>query len=230
MSDSLSTGCDSLNTLLNGGVDRGAVTELYGSPGTGKTNIALNTTVETAAHGEDVVYIDTEGVSDARLTTLMDAHPVDGDSIAENIYRKDAMNFEEQRKAVKAVDGISDNLGLVVLDSATGFYRLKRTRDESEAETLRELADQIVYLLGIARRSDAAVIFTNQVYADIEEDASGVSPLGGNTLNHWPSTILYIEDTTGARQVHLEKHRAKETGMSKAFTITDSGLRGTPTP
>ncbi|PSQ45443.1 DNA repair protein RadB, partial [Halobacteriales archaeon SW_6_65_15] len=59
----ISTGCDALDDLLGGGIERGTVTQVYGAPGAGKTNVALSTAVEVAASGGTAVYIDTEGLS-----------------------------------------------------------------------------------------------------------------------------------------------------------------------
>ncbi|MFB6254834.1 MAG: ATPase domain-containing protein, partial [Halobacteriaceae archaeon] len=59
----ISTGCKPLDSLLGGGIERGTVTQIYGPPASGKTNIALNTAIETAVEDGTAVYIDSEGVS-----------------------------------------------------------------------------------------------------------------------------------------------------------------------
>ncbi|MFB6088008.1 MAG: DNA repair protein RadB, partial [Haloarculaceae archaeon] len=42
MSERISTGCDAIDELLGGGFERGAVTQVYGPPAAGKTNLALS--------------------------------------------------------------------------------------------------------------------------------------------------------------------------------------------
>ena len=61
--DAISTGCEPVDELLGGGFERGTVTQVYGPPAAGKTNLALSGAVEAAAAGGTAVYIDTEGVS-----------------------------------------------------------------------------------------------------------------------------------------------------------------------
>jgi DNA repair protein RadB len=99
---------------------------------------------------------------------------------------------------------------LIVLDSATGFYRLERTQ-QAEGEALRAVARQITHLLSLARKHDLAVAFTNQVYTDPESE--GISALGGHTLDHWSSAILRLDRFRGGnRRATLEKHRSREAG------------------
>ena len=51
MSERISTGCAPLDELLGGGIERGTVTQLYGPPAAGKTNVALSAAVQVAADG-----------------------------------------------------------------------------------------------------------------------------------------------------------------------------------
>ena len=57
------TGCNSLDSLLRGGVEAGAVTELFGEGGSGKTNLCLQLARNVALDDKKVIYVDTEGVS-----------------------------------------------------------------------------------------------------------------------------------------------------------------------
>lgn len=50
-----------IDNLLNGGVEKGTITQIFGPPGSGKSNIALVLAVNVAKQGKKVVYVDTEG-------------------------------------------------------------------------------------------------------------------------------------------------------------------------
>ncbi len=54
----LSTGVNSIDTLLGGGFGRGVITQVYGSFATGKTTLAMQTGLLS---GGKVAYVDTEG-------------------------------------------------------------------------------------------------------------------------------------------------------------------------
>ncbi|WP_049927374.1 AAA family ATPase [Halopiger goleimassiliensis] len=247
--EAIPTGCRAVDELLGGGFERGTVTQVYGPPAAGKTNLALSAAVETAAAGGTTVYIDTEGVSVDRFEQLLsartdaDAPPralvdaaksgdlddepfeagSDVETLASRIVVEDALDFEEQAEAVRDVEAFAERADLVVLDSATGFYRLERTGDGDEGEALRRVARQVTHLLSLARKHDLAVVLTNQVFSDPESDRTRA--LGGNTLEHWTGVVLRLERFRGGnRRATLEKHRSKPAGESAQFRITETGL------
>jgi DNA repair protein RadB len=226
------TGCDPLDELLGGGFDRGTVSQVYGPPAAGKTNVALTAAVEAAASGGRALYVDTEGLSldrfeqlaEARLEAGADAE--DLDDLAARVIVTEATDFDEQREAVRDVEEFVDEIDLAVVDSLTGFYRLERAADAMEGDALRAVGDQVTHLLSLARKHDLAVVVTNQVFADPDSDR--VRPLGGNTLEHWTGVVLRVDRFRGGnRRATLEKHRSKAAGDSVTFRIVDEGLAGT---
>ncbi|MDS0220970.1 DNA repair and recombination protein RadB [Haloarcula sp. S1AR25-5A] len=232
MSEYVPTGCDAIDDLLGGGLERGAVTQVYGPPAAGKTNLALSAVMEVAAAGDAALYIDTEGLSAARMEQVASgrargtAQTVD--DLAGRLIITEALDYDEQTEAVQDAAEFAAEVELIVLDSATGFYRLRRD-DEDGGETLRDVARQITHLLSLARKHDIAVLFTNQVFTDPDSDRS--TALGGHTLNHWSGAIVRLDRFRGGnRRATLEKHRAKPAGDTAQFRITDSGLMGDDTP
>lgn len=225
MSEPISTGCTSIDELLGGGFEREAVTQLYGPPASGKTNLALSSSVDVAAGGDTALYIDTEGLSVDRFEQFAAAHDdATVEEIASRVIITEAMDFDEQTEAVRDAADLASQVSLIVLDSATGFYRLER-HDEDEGENLRRVAKQVTHLLSLARRHDLAVVITNQVYADPESESSRPRPLGGHTLTHWCGIIVRLERfRAGNRRATLEKHRSKAAGETGQFRITGGGL------
>ncbi|WP_018259068.1 DNA repair and recombination protein RadB [Halomicrobium katesii] len=228
MSEYVSTGCAEIDDLLGGGFERGAVTQIYGPPAAGKTNLALSGAVEVAAAGDSALYIDTEGLSADRMEQIAGARASETDetlaALAERIVVSEALDFEDQEVAVQDAAELASQVELIVLDSATGFYRLERD-DGDGGEALRDVARQITHLLSLARKHDLAVAVTNQVFAD--PDSDGTRALGGHTLNHWSGAILRLDRFRGGnRRATLEKHRAKAAGDTVQFRITEAGLAG----
>ena len=205
------------------------MTQIYGAPAAGKTNLALNTAVATIAEGGRALYIDTEGLSFERFEQLARTCSDDDDldEIASRFSVSEVHDFEEQEVAIREAAEVAQRTDLIVLDSATGFYRLERV-DESEdtaGDALRRLANQVAHLLGVARRFDLGVVITNQVFTDPEEE--NIRPLGGYTLQHWSGTILRMDRFRGGkRRVVLEKHRSQSAGDSVRVKITSSGITG----
>lgn len=221
----LSLGCAALDDLLDGGVETGTITQLYGAPGSGKTNVALAAAVSVASRGGRVLFIDTEGISPDRLRQLVEGTQGEDDSeaITDRIMIRDVHDFDEQSAAVKDATEVAPDLNLVVVDSATGFYRLERGVDEREGDALRAVTRQVTHLLSIARKHDLAVLVTNQVFTD--PDADRARPLGGHTLAHWSGVVIRLERFRGGnRRATLEKHRSLSAGETASFRIVAEGL------
>ena len=251
MTDAVTTGCSAIDELLGGGFERGTVTQVYGPPAAGKSNLALSAAVAAAIDGGRVLYIDTEGVSADRFRQLIEASlpsasaeaaaPLEEDAtppignedatpsiedVAERVVISEALDFDEQAEAVQDAAEFAPSVELIVLDSATGFYRLERTDDEKGGEALRAVARQTTHLLSLARRYDLAVVLTNQVFTDPDTDR--VRGLGGHTLDHWTGIVLRLDRFRGGnRRATLEKHHAKAAGESVTFRITESGVETT---
>ena len=229
MTDPIPTGCRPVDDLLGGGFERGVVTQLYGPPAAGKTNLALAAAVEVAAEGERALFIDTEGLSIDRFEQMaegrLDRSNADEtvEELASRLVISEAYDFDDQREAVRDAEELAGEIELIVLDSATGFYRLERADDTEGGESLRKVAKQVTHLLSLARRHDLAVVITNQVFTDPDSDRDRA--LGGNTLNHWTGAILRVDRFRGGnRRATLEKHRSKSAGDTATFRIVGDGL------
>lgn len=227
-SEPVSTGCGPLDDLLGGGFERGTVTQVYGQPAAGKTNVVLSAAVQVAVAGGRALYIDTEGLSIDRFRQLVAARTDEEtfEDVASRIVISEAYDFAEQEEAVRDATELAEEVDVVVLDSATGFYRLERSGDTSGGESLRKVARQVTHLLSLARKHDLAVVLTNQVFTD--PDADRTRALGGNTLEHWTGVVLRLDRFRGGnRRATLEKHRSKAAGDSATFRITNEGLAST---
>lgn len=72
----LSTGIDGLDDILDGGLARGFLYLIEGSPGAGKTTLALQFLIEGARHGEKGLYLSL-AESEAELRIVVDSHGFD---------------------------------------------------------------------------------------------------------------------------------------------------------
>ena len=217
----LPIGSTALDSLLEGGLEGGAITLFYGEAGSGKTNICLQVASNVALTGKKVVYIDTEGVSLERLQQIA------GDNYEEvmkNILFFEPHSFDEQEKSVdKAVKLAESSLevGVIVLDSATIHYRL--TRNDEERGIRKSLSPQLAKLLAVARTKDVPIVLTSQVYTDIEKGT--FEPLGGHVLLHNAKAIVRLEKVSaGTRRAVIVKHRHLEEGKRAEFKLTKTGV------
>ncbi len=208
--------------MLGGGFERGCITEIYGEAGSGKTNLCLQTAIRVAKTGSMVVYIDTEGVSLERFRQL------GGDeNIAKNIVFYKVYRLSQQADVIEKVSTLvskKDNFSVVIVDSLTGHYRAERGVGE-DLSSQKSLAWQLSVLSSMARKSNVAVIITNQVYMDTS--TGELKPIGGHTLQHNAKTIIHLRKIgNGFREAILVKHRALPEGLRARFVIDSNEVRG----
>lgn len=220
--DRVSTGCPPLDDLLGGGLERRAITQIYGESASGKSVFCLLATVATLRAGNSVVYIDTEGFSVERFAQIAGER---AESLADRLYLFEPLDFTQQGAMIADAEGLlrrngTAPVGLLVVDSVTALYR---TELGLGRETVRTLSHQMVKLLGLAKKYDIPALITNQIYMDVERDR--VAGLGGTALEHISKTIIRLEKRDSVRRAMLVKHRSRPEGLSFDFLITDDGIR-----
>ena len=117
----------------------------------------------------------------------------------------------------------NDDIGLVILDSATLHYRIESGHHDTERGERKSLTRQITALLRLCRKRKIAVVLTSQVYTDV--DIGVFKPLGGHVLHHNAKTIIRIDKlNNGLREMILMKHRSLAEGKKALFKLTENGL------
>jgi len=219
-------GC-SIDHMMGGGVEKGTLTQFYGPPGSGKTNIALNLTVQTAKNGKKVIYIDTEGgISIERIKQLSGN---DFDDLASRIIVFEPTTFKEQNETLNKIEYLIESkkevIDVIILDSAVALYRLKEGNSQ---QFNRELGMQMALLSKIARKHNVAVIITNHIYSVFDDNGhSSIEPVGGTILKYWSKTMVELEkgDIIGERIAVLKRHRNRPEGLKARFKIVNNGLK-----
>lgn len=217
----------SIDDLLDGGIEKGIITQFYGPPGSGKTNICLNVLVNAVKNGKKAIFIDTEGgISIERLKQIAGNN---FDNISSNVIVFQPSSFQEQEADIKTIESWlasnSNEVELIILDSAVSLYRVT---DMNSSRLNKELGAQIALLSKLANKYDIAVIITNQIYSAFNDDnPSQVSPVGGTILKYWSKVIVELEklEFPGERKATLHRHRTKVEGLSINFKITNYGLK-----
>jgi DNA repair protein RadB len=220
----LPLGCENIDSALRGGIEHGIITEIYGESGSGKTALCLQLS-RNCILGEfgKVAYIDSEGVSIERLKQISGEN---FEKVSREILFFEPLNLDEQEEAldriIKMIMEGEIKIALIILDSATVFYRLTLGSDR-ELSGRRSLSEQIIKLMALARKKKLYVILTSQVYTDIETNE--FLPLGGHILSHNAKTILKLKRYPGnLRSTSIMKHRSIAQIDGLYFRLTDDGL------
>jgi DNA repair protein RadB len=210
----LPTGCKPLDELLRGGIECGAVTQIYGEPGCGKTTLCLQLACNCVIEGKKAVYIDTESVSMERLEQIGGPDLKYSDILFSRPY-----SLDEQEKLVRNAVKVS-GAGIVIVDTINMYHRLKyhEAPDECKAPMLRQLETLSVAAL----QNEFPVIITAQVYQSKEDGQ--VRAFGGKDMAYLAKTILHIERLApGKRRATIIKHRSIHDSQSVEFRLTNKG-------
>lgn len=216
----------SLDALLGGGFEKGVITQIFGPPSSGKSNITLTLAVNVAKNNKKVIYIDTEGgISIDRVKQISGP---DFQRVANNIIVFEPTNFLEQNDNLKAIEvwlrKNHNDVDLLVLDSAVALYRVD---DMKSSKLNKELGKQMGILSKMARKCDIAVVLTNQIYSAFDDEGNNdIRAVGGTILQYWSKVILQLErgDEVNKRVATLKRHRSIPEGKQAIFTITSRGI------
>ena len=180
----------SLDAMLGGGFEKGVITQIFGPPSSGKSNITLTLSVNVAKNNRKVIYIDTEGgISIDRIRQIAGS---EFSNVANNIIVFEPTSFLEQNDTLKSIDAWlrknHNDVDLIILDSAVALYRVD---DMKSSKLNKELGKQMGILSKIARQYDIAVVVTNQIYNAFDEEGNNdIKAVGGTILQYW-SKVTY---------------------------------------
>ncbi len=215
----ITTGSQRLDELFGGGIETGAVTELYGEFRTGKTQIAhqlcVTAQLDRSKGGlrdgdiePKVVYIDTEGTfRPERIIAMAERwkDDIDLDTVLENILHGRAHNSDHQMVLVEKMmkEYIpTENVRLLIVDSLISHFRAEYVGRGTLAARQQKLNQHIHTILRAAEMANLAVIVTNQVQAKPDQFfGDPTAPVGGHIVAHAAQTRVYLRKSKGERRI-----------------------------
>ncbi len=211
--------------ILGGGILEKCLTQIYGPPASGKTNLCIIAAVYVALKEKKIIFIDTEGgFSVERVKQLAKEKTT---LALKNLILIEPTTYQEQKTAIEGIEKmVNEKIGLVVVDSITMLYRLEEA-DSIDKRQERQilLGKQLEILLRISRKFNIPVIITNQVYTDIETNE--ISPVGGEILKYWSKVIVELgrENLNSTnRFAVMKKHKFIKEGEKILFKIVEEGI------
>ena len=188
------TGSQELNRILGGGVETGAITELIGEFGSGKTQICFTLAVtaqqpvEEGGYGGNVCVIDTEGTfMPERIMQIAEERGLDSTKILEGILIARAYNSEHQIILINSLPELVEKSGikLVIMDSMIGHFRGEYIGRGTLAERQQKLGSCLSKLLRVAEAFNISVVLTNQVLSTPDTMYGDPNkPTGGHVMAH----------------------------------------------
>ena len=188
--DAISTGAINLDAVIGvGGVPKGRISEIYGPESSGKTTLCLHVIANAQRDGGIAAFIDAEHALDIQYARKLGID-VDNLLVSQPDTGEQALEIAEVLIRSNAVD-------VIVVDSVAALV----PRAEIEGEMgdshvglqARLMSQALRKLTGAVSRSNAAVIFTNQIREKIGVMfGSPETTSGGRALKFYASLRMDI--------------------------------------
>jgi RecA/RadA recombinase len=191
----LPSGVSLLDRILNGGLNTGLFTHVYGDAAAGKTTLALQ--FVTNAHRLDfgTIYVNSESTSPVRRLEQMTTRSF-GD-LEKMVKILAPMGFNEQGVLIDDLElYLRENTKLVIIDTLTRYYRLELEDKKTNYVKHRELNRQAGVLKGLARNHEIAVLVLNQVRSQLK-GVDDFEPVAKNILEYWSDYTIKLRVTKG---------------------------------
>lgn len=211
----LSTGDAALDAVLDGGLPRGRLVELYGGPASGKTGLALRLASAAQALGT-VAWLDADGgleptraaAAGVDLTRLVVARPATGEQglqIAEALVRSRAV-------ALLVVDSVAALVPRAELAAPLG-----EAAPGLQARMLSQALRRLVHAsLGVG----CVGLFVNQTRLALDDGTPHVVTAGGSALRCYAALRLEVLRAASGAAVRVVKNRHGREGTVVALGAT----------
>jgi DNA repair protein RadA len=195
----ISFGCENINNLLGGGIHSGAITEFFGSYGSGKTQFGHMLAVQCQVDDPDAVavYIDTENTfRPGRVKQFAEGLGLDPEKVLSNVKVARAFNSDHQMLLVEKADELVKEgvkVKMVIVDSLTAHFRAEFVGRGTLAERQQKLNKHMHALARLADVHNLAVYVTNQVMAKPDMFfGDPTEAIGGNIVGHNSTYRVYL--------------------------------------
>ncbi len=237
----LTTGSESFNNLLGGGLETQAMSEFYGEFGSGKTQIAHQLAVNVQLPPEkgglngSAIMIDTENTfRPERIKGMAEGAELDYEDVLKNIHVARAYNSNHQillvEKAKEIADGLRDAekpVRLMIIDSATAHFRSEYVGRGTLADRQQKINRHLHGALKFADLNNAVVMITNQVM--VRPDAFFGDPtraIGGHIVGHNATFRLYLRKSKGEKRIARLVDSPNLPEAEAVFSVLLEGIRG----
>jgi len=198
----IKSGSEGFDDVMGGGFETGAITELFGEFGSGKTQVAhqlavnIQLSTKQNPNGFKVIYVDTENTfRPERIIQMAQKVDLDPNETLKNIKIARAYNSDHQMLLCEKAEDLmkTGEYKLLIVDSLTAHFRAEFIGRGTLSERQQKLNKHMHQLLKIADMYNCAVIVTNQVMARPNVMfGDPTQAIGGHVVGHSSTFRIYL--------------------------------------
>jgi DNA repair protein RadA len=202
----LLTGSRKLNDLFGGGgIETGAITQFYGAPGSGKTQLCY-TICAMLPSQYNAMYIDTENTfRPERIESIAKARGLDHTNILKNIQAAKPLDSAQQESRIEsacsAISKPDSKIKLLIVDSMTAHYRVDYGGRSKLPERQQKLNKYMHMLRNTAQTHGVAVVVTNHQMHSSPDSIFGnrAIPIGGYIMSYASTYRIHLRRSSPER-------------------------------
>jgi DNA repair protein RadA len=236
----LTTGSETLNTLLGGGLETCAISEFYGEFGSGKTQVAHQLAVNVQLPPDkgglngSVIIIDTENTfRPERIKDMAEGLALDYQEVLQHIHVARAYNSNHQILLVDRAEKLAEELKetekpvrLLIIDSATAHFRSEYVGRGTLADRQQKINKHLHDALRFGDLNNAVIMITNQV--QVRPDAffgDPTRPIGGHIVGHTATFRIYLRKSKGEKRIARLVDSPNLPEAEAVFSVSKAGVR-----
>jgi DNA repair protein RAD51 len=157
----LSTGLQKLDEFLSGGIPSSVITDIYGSNGTGKTQLLFQISINVIKNGGTILYLDTTGgFRPERILEMQKYQNLEVD-ILDKITVSRVTNTSEQINLIKNLKHVK--FSLIVIDNITDLFSYEYKTEKSMFKKNSLFMKHMHDLSLIAINEKIPIVITNMI-------------------------------------------------------------------
>ena len=158
----INTGIKKLDQLLDGGIKNGIITDIFGANGTGKTQLAMQISINSLKQGGKILFLDTTGeFRPERMLEIIKSQNLNS-SLLDNVFVGRITNTAEQIQFLSKLTQMN-NFSLVVIDNVSDLFSFEYSKKEQILEKNSSFMKYMHDLSLIAIQKKIPIVVTNIV-------------------------------------------------------------------
>ena len=211
----IKSGIAQIDGFLNGGFRGGFITDIFGPPASGKTQLAFQICANAAADGHEVLFMDSKG--EFRPERILEILKTGEKRLLEKIQ---ILRITNSREQACSISKIRPNFSLVIIDNITEQFSFEFDRDGRALEKNKLFIKYMRELSALSIERNIPIIITNTIRfvddREAENMESAISPFTHVKIRLRPD---------GGRILGQLSTAGKKAGFS--FSIGTGGTKNT---
>jgi DNA repair protein RadA len=229
-----STGSESFDSFLGGGIETQALTEIAGEFGSGKSQLCYTLCVTAAnmsSKDNGIIYVDTENSFKAeRIHQIAESKGLDAEEILKRINICKIYYSAHLEAVIRSLAKYIEQYraGLVIIDSIISLHRAEFAGRESLAERQQRLNTLLHKLRRLSEIYNIAVVYTNQVQSQPDTSFGNgfdaIRAAGGNIMGHASTYRIFLRKA-GPNRIAIMLDSPYHAYSQVKFTLGEEGIQ-----